>query len=78
MNPTSNYIAGKYHCFRKHVGKEFVIQKISQTIRRKIFSPKVYKAKYLYGLGNWYAVGKTSDERECSKKLHLQSYLEML
>ena len=41
-------------------------------------SPKVYKVKYFQGLGSFYAVGKPSDEREYSKTLHLQSYLEML
>ena len=28
MTPTSKHIAVKYHWFRQHVGKEFVIQKI--------------------------------------------------
>ena len=28
MTPTSNHIAVKYHWFRQHVGKEFVIRKI--------------------------------------------------
>ena len=28
MTPTSNHIAIKYHWFRQHVGKEFVIHKI--------------------------------------------------
>ena len=32
----------------------------------------------MQGLGNCYAAGKPSDERECSEKLHIQSYLEML
>ena len=27
MNPTSKHIAVKYHCFRHHVRKEFVIKK---------------------------------------------------
>ena len=28
MTPTSNHIAVKYHWFRQHIGKEFVIQKL--------------------------------------------------
>ena len=28
INPTSNHIAVKYHWFRQHVGKEFLIRKI--------------------------------------------------
>ena len=28
MNPTSNHIVVKYHWFRQHIGKEFVIRKI--------------------------------------------------
>ena len=47
MIPTSKHIAVKYHCFRQHVGEEFVIRKIESEIRKQIFSPKVYKVKYL-------------------------------
>ena len=39
MNPTSNHIAVKYHWFRQHVGKEFVIQKIdSENQKADIFT----------------------------------------
>ena len=39
MNPTSNHIAFKYHWFRHHVGKEFVIRKIeSENQKADIFT----------------------------------------
>ena len=39
MTPTSKHIAVKYHCFRQHVGKEFVIRKIeSETQKADIFT----------------------------------------
>ena len=48
MTPISKYFAVKYHWFRQHVGKEFVLRKIkSENQKRQIFSPKVYKVKYL-------------------------------
>ena len=47
MTPTSKHIAVKYHWFRQHVGKEFVIRRSSKNIRKRIFSPKVNKVKYL-------------------------------
>ena len=34
MNPTSKHISVKYHWFRKHVGKEFVIRKIESKINK--------------------------------------------
>ena len=38
MTPTSKHIAVKYHCFRQHVGKEFVIRKIeSENQKADIF-----------------------------------------
>ena len=46
MTPTSKHIAVRYHCFRQHAGKEFVIQKIKSKIRRQIFLPRVYKVEY--------------------------------
>ena len=46
MTPTSNHISVKYHCFRQHVGKEFVIRKIKSKIRRQRFLPRVYKVEY--------------------------------
>ena len=57
---------------------KFLFVRSSQKIRRQISSPNVYKVKYLYGLESCDVVGKPSDERECSEKLHFQSYLEML
>ena len=48
MTPISKHFAVKYHWFRQHVGKEFVLRKIkSENQKRQIFSPKVYKVKYL-------------------------------
>ena len=39
MTPTSNHIAVKYHWFRQHVGKEFVIRKIeSENQKANIFT----------------------------------------
>ena len=39
MTPSSKYIAVKYHWFRQHVGKEFVIQKIeSENQKADIFT----------------------------------------
>ena len=39
MTPTSNHIAVKYHWFRQHVGKEFVIRKIeSENQKAYIFT----------------------------------------
>ena len=39
MTPTSKYIAFKYHWFRQHVGKEFVIRKIeSEHQKADIFT----------------------------------------
>ena len=39
MTPKSKHIAVKYHWFRQHVGKEFVIQKIeSENQKADIFT----------------------------------------
>ena len=39
MNPTSKHIAVKYHWFRQHVGKEFLIWKIeSENQKADIFT----------------------------------------
>ena len=39
MTPTSNHIVVKYHWFRQHVGKEFVIRKIeSENQKADIFT----------------------------------------
>ena len=39
MSPTSKHIAAKYHWFRQHVGKEFVIQEIeSENQKANIFT----------------------------------------
>ena len=39
MNPSSKHIAVKYHWFRQHVGKEFVIRKIeSENQKAEIFT----------------------------------------
>ena len=39
VNPTSNHIVVKYHWFRQHVGKEFVIWKIeSENQKADIFT----------------------------------------
>ena len=39
MTPTSKHIDVKYHCFRQHVGKEFVICKIeSENQKADIFT----------------------------------------
>ena len=39
MNPTSKHIAVKYHWFRQHVGKEFLIRKIeSENQKADIFT----------------------------------------
>ena len=60
MTPTPKHIAVKYHYFRQHVGKEFLIWKIEPEIIRQICSPKVYKVDYFSGLGSFYVVGKPS------------------
>ena len=39
MTPTSNHISVKYHWFRQHVGKEFLIRKIeSENQKADIFT----------------------------------------
>ena len=39
MTPTSKHISVKYHWFRQHIGKEFVIQKIeSENQKSDIFT----------------------------------------
>ena len=40
MTPTSNHIAVKYHWFRHHVGKEFVIWKIESEDQKADISTK--------------------------------------
>ena len=45
MNPTSKYIAVKYHWFRKHVGKEFVIRKIESENQKADIFTKVLQGK---------------------------------
>ena len=62
ITPTSKHIAVKYHWFRKHDGKEYVISEDRVKNHKADISPKVYKVKYLQGLVSCYAVGKTSDE----------------
>ena len=47
MTNTSKHIAVKFHWFRKHIGKEFLIQEIKSEIKRQIFSPNFYTVKYL-------------------------------
>ena len=47
MTLSSKRIAVKYHWFRQHVGKEFVIWKIESENQKADISPKVYKVKYL-------------------------------
>ena len=47
MTPTSKHITVKYHWFRQHLGKEFLFGRSSQKTRKQIFSPKVYKVKFL-------------------------------
>ena len=42
ITPTSNHIAVKYHWFRQHVGKEFMIRKIeSENQKADIFTKDV-------------------------------------
>ena len=55
-----------------------MIRKIESENQKADILPKVHKVKYLQGERNCYVAGNPSDERECSKKLHLQSYLEMI
>ena len=55
-----------------------MIQKTESENYNADISPELYKVKYLKELESCYAVGKLSDERDCSKELHLQSYLEIL
>ena len=40
ITPASNQIAVKYHWFRQHVGKEFVIQKIDSENKKADIFPK--------------------------------------
>ena len=47
ITPSSKHITVKYHWFRQHVGKEFVIRKIESENQKADILPKVYKVKYL-------------------------------
>ena len=40
MTPTSKHISVKYHWFRQHVGKEFVIRKIESENKKADISTK--------------------------------------
>ena len=72
MNPTSKHIAVKSHWFRNHVGKLFLIQKTDSNNQKADIFTKGLQVIFLSGLGNFYAVGKPSDERECRNKWNLQ------
>ena len=45
MNPASNHIAVKYHWFRQHIGKEFVIRKI-ESENKKADLPQLWLRYY--------------------------------
>ena len=48
MNPSSKHIAVKYHWFRQHVGKEFVIRKIeSENQKADIFTKGLQGQKFV-------------------------------
>ena len=45
MTPTSKQIAVKYHWFREHIGKEFVIRKIESENLKADFFTKVLQGQ---------------------------------
>ena len=45
-----------------------MIRKIESENQKAEILPKVYKVNYLSGLESFHAVGKPSDDRECSEK----------
>ena len=47
MTPISKHITVKYHWYKQHDGKEFVIWRIESENHKADISPKVYKVKYL-------------------------------
>ena len=51
MTPTSNHIAVRYHLFRQHVGKEFVIWEIESENQKADIFTKGLKVDFLSGLG---------------------------
>ena len=51
MTPTSKHIAVKYHCFRQHVGKEFLIQKIKSENQKADIFTKVLQGQIFVRIG---------------------------
>ena len=45
MTPTSKHISVKYHWFRQHIGKEFVIQKIESKNQKADIFTKVLQGE---------------------------------
>ena len=45
MTPTSKHMSVKYHCFRQHVGKEFMIRKIESENQRVDIFTKVLQGQ---------------------------------
>ena len=78
MTSTSKKIAVRYHWFRHHLGKEFVIHNIESENQKADIFTKVLQGDFFSGLGSCYAVCKPSDERECIKKWHIQPSTETL
>ena len=52
----------------QHVGKELVTLKIESENQKAYIFTKGLQGEIFSGLGSFYAVGKTSDERDFSKK----------
>ena len=47
INTTSTHIYVKYHWFKQHFGREFLIRNIDSENQKEDISPKIYKVKYL-------------------------------
>ena len=76
--PKSKHIAFKYIWCRQNVRKEFVIRKIESENQKTDILQRFTRSNICKDKEICYAADKPSDERECSEKLHLQSYLDML
>ena len=50
--PTSKHIAVKYHCFRHHVGKGFVIRKIESENHKTDIFTKVLQGRIFVRIRN--------------------------
>ena len=53
MTPTSNHIDVKYHWFRQHIGKEFVIRKIESENQKADIFTKGLQGQIFVGIRNF-------------------------